>query len=154
MVDYLTHEYFMEEALKEAEIARLMGEVPVGAIIVKDNKIIARAHNLRETLNDPTAHAEIIVIKKAAEILQNWRLTGSSLYVTLEPCPMCAGAIIQSRIRNLYIGTFDDVAGCCGSVFNLMENEYLNTHINIKWMYDNRCSEILSDFFKERRFKR
>lgn len=154
MVDYLIHEHFMGEALKEAEKALSLGEVPVGAIIVKDNKIIARAHNLRETLNDPTAHAEIIAIKKASETLQNWRLTGCSLYVTLEPCPMCSGAIIQCRIRNVYIGTFDDKVGCCGSVFNLMNNEYLNTHINIKWMYDNKCSEILSDFFKQKRFKR
>ncbi|CAM3020976.1 tRNA adenosine(34) deaminase TadA [Hathewaya histolytica] len=154
MVDYLTHEYFMLEALKEAEKAKSFDEVPVGAIIVKDGKIIARAHNLRETLNDPTAHAEVLAIRKASEVLNNWRLIGCSLYVTLEPCPMCAGAIIQSRISNLYIGAFDGTTGCCGSVCNITQNEYLNTFINTKWMYNNKCSEILSDFFKKKRMKR
>lgn len=144
-------ETFMNEALKEAKKALSLNEVPVGAVIVKDGKIIARAHNLRETLNDPTAHAEIIVIKKASEILQSWRLTECSLYVTLEPCPMCAGAILQSRIGKVYIGTFDANTGACGSVINLIQNDNLNQWVDLKWMYDQKCSDILVNFFKGKR---
>lgn len=142
---------FMEKALEEARIAEYLNEVPVGAIIVKDGEIIASAHNLRETLKDPTAHAEVIAIKKAAEILNNWRLNECEMYVTLEPCPMCAGAILQSRIRKLYIGTFDPVAGSCGSNINIVQNEALNSFIEVNWMYDERCSDIIMDFFKKRR---
>jgi tRNA(adenine34) deaminase len=143
--------YFMDEALTEAKKALCIKEVPVGAVIVKDNKIIARAYNLRETLNDPTAHAEIIAIKKASEILYSWRLTDCSMYVTLEPCPMCAGAIVQSRISKLYIGTFDPKAGACGSVMNVVQNDNLNHWVDVKWIYDERCSNILVDFFKRKR---
>lgn len=143
--------FFIDEALKEAEKASKINEVPVGALIVKDNKIIARAYNLRETLNDPTAHAEIITIKKASEVLKSWRLTGCSMYVTLEPCPMCAGAIVQSRISKVYIGTFDPKAGACGSVMNVLQNDNLNHWVDVKWMYDQRCSNILIDFFKKKR---
>jgi tRNA(adenine34) deaminase len=141
----------MDEALAQAEIALELKEVPVGAVIVKDGKVIARAYNLRETLKDPTAHAEIIAIKKASEMLQNWRLTGCDMYVTLEPCPMCAGAIAQARIKNLYIGTFDQDSGACGSVINIVQNDYLNYGTNIFWTYDNRCSNIITEFFKMRR---
>lgn len=142
---------FMFEAIYEAKRSILLKEVPVGAVIVKENKIIARAHNLRETLKDPTAHAEILAIKKASEALQSWRLSGCSMYVTLEPCPMCAGAILQSRISNLYIGTFDPTAGACGSVINILQNDLLNHWTNIHWVYDEDCSNILVDFFKKRR---
>lgn len=144
-------ENFIEIALKEAQIARELDEVPVGAVIVKAGKVIATAHNLREKLKDPTAHAEILAIKKACELLGDWRLTECEMYVTLEPCPMCTGAIIQSRIKKLYIGTFDPITGCCGSVINLIQNEYLNTMIDIKWLYDEKCSDILTNFFKNRR---
>lgn len=142
---------FMEKALEEARIAEYLNEVPVGAVIVKEGEIIASAHNLRETLKDPTAHAEVIAIKKASEILNNWRLNECEMYVTLEPCPMCAGAILQSRIRKLYIGTFDPVAGSCGSNINIVQNEALNSFIEVNWMYDERCSDIIMDFFKKRR---
>lgn len=142
---------FMFEAIYEARRSILLKEVPVGAVIVKENKIIARAYNLRETLRDPTAHAEILAIRKASEALQSWRLSGCSMYVTLEPCPMCAGAILQSRISNLYIGTFDSTAGACGSVINILQNDSLNHWTNIHWVYNEDCSNILVDFFKKRR---
>lgn len=142
---------FMRIALEEARKAERLNEVPVGAVIVKNNQIISAAHNLREMLKDPTAHAEMLAIKKASEFLNDWRLNQCEMYVTLEPCPMCAGAIIQSRIRKLYIGTFDPVAGCCGSVINVVQNHYLNTAIDVQWAYDEKCSNILQNFFKNRR---
>jgi tRNA(adenine34) deaminase len=144
---------FMKDALDQATIALELKEVPVGAVVVKDNTVIARAFNLRETTGDPTAHAEILAIKRAAEFIGSWRLTGCSLYVTLEPCPMCAGAIVQSRISKLYIGTFDPKAGACGSVMNIVQNESLNHYVNVHWMYDENCSSILTEFFKEKRSK-
>ncbi|ABK61546.1 MULTISPECIES: nucleoside deaminase [Clostridium] len=142
---------FMEIALDEAKIAALKDEVPVGAVIVKNGEVIASAHNLRETLNDPTAHAEILAIKKASSILKNWRLNECEMYVTLEPCPMCSGAILQSRIRKLYIGTIDPSMGCCGSVVDLVQNRYLKTALDIKWFNDDRCSSILTNFFRSKR---
>lgn len=142
---------FMKIALEEAKIAEKLDEVPVGAVIVKDNKVIATAHNLREILKDPTAHAEVLAIKKASEVLNDWRLSGCEMYVTLEPCPMCAGAIVQARIRKIYIGTFDPVAGCCGSVIDVTQNRYLNTALDVEWTYDEECSNILQEFFKKRR---
>ncbi|KZL88427.1 nucleoside deaminase [Clostridium magnum] len=145
------HKSFMLEAIHEAKKSLILKEVPVGAVIVKEDKIIARAHNLRETQKDPTAHAEILAIKKASEVIENWRLSGCSMYVTLEPCPMCAGAILQSRISNLYIGTFDPTAGACGSVVNILQNDSLNHWTNIHWAYNEDCSNILVDFFKKRR---
>lgn len=144
-------EVYIKEALREAEKAKEIGEIPVGAIIVKDNKILARAHNLKEILNDCTAHAEILAIKKASLILKNWRLQGCEMYVTLEPCPMCASAIAAARIRKIYIGTFDSTIGACGSVVNLLQNQYLNYNVDVKWLYSEACSKIITDFFKERR---
>ena len=144
-------EEFIAEALREAERSLLLDEVPVGAVIVKDNKIIARTHNLRETLQDATAHAEVLAIKKACEVLGSWRLTECDMYVTLEPCPMCAGAILQSRIRKLYIGAFDPRAGACGSVINLLQNDGLNHWIEINWLYNEECSNLLTNFFKNKR---
>lgn len=141
----------MQEAIRQAEKSFLLKEVPVGAVIVRDEKVIARAYNLRETLNDPTAHAEILAIKKASEVLQSWRLAGCSMYVTLEPCPMCAGAILQARISNLYIGTFDPTAGACGSVINVLQNNALNHWTSIHWTYNEECSNMLMNFFKSRR---
>jgi tRNA(adenine34) deaminase len=144
-------EYFMEEALKEAERALQLKEVPVGAVIVKNDTIIARAHNLKETLNDPTAHAEILAIREACRVLNNWRLTGCEVYVTLEPCAMCASAIGQARIKKLYIGTFDPTAGGCGSVVDIVGNSRLRYNMDIRWMYSEECSNILKGFFKGKR---
>ena len=117
---------FMKEALKEAKKAYKKLEVPVGCVIVKDGKIIARAHNLKETKYDTTKHAEILAIQKASKKLESWRLIDCDMYVTLEPCPMCAGAIIQSRIKNLYYGACDEKTGAVGSVLNLMEDFKFN----------------------------
>lgn len=147
----LAMEDFMREVLKEAYKALNSNEIPVGAIVVKENKIIARAHNLKEALKDPTAHAEILAIKKACEAINNWRLTGCSMYVTLEPCTMCASAIAQARISRLYIGTFDSSSGACGSVVNVLDNPYLNYKVQINWLYNEDCSKILSEFFKIKR---
>lgn len=148
------YDKFMEEALKEAHVSLVMNEVPVGAVIVKDEKIISRGHNLRETLKDPSAHAEMIAIRKACEAVGDWRLNGCELYVTLEPCPMCAGAILQSRISRVFIGTFDPEAGACGSVINVVQNDNLHAAADVRWIYDERCSRILEDFFKNRRKKK
>ncbi|MBE6067275.1 MAG: nucleoside deaminase [Clostridium lundense] len=142
---------FMKIALKEAMVSEKMNEIPVGAVIVKDNEIISVAHNLVETLKDPTAHAEVIAIKKASKALGNWRLSGCDMYVTLEPCPMCTGAIIQSRISRVYIGTFNSISGCCGSVLNIAQSEALNSIVDIKWLYDEQCSSVLTKFFKKKR---
>lgn len=144
-------EEFLEEALKEAKKALLLEEVPVGAVIVREGKIIGKGHNLRESLKDPTAHAEIIAIRQAADYLNDWRLTNCEMYVTLEPCPMCAGAIAQSRIKRVYIGTFDPKAGACGSIMNVVQNEALNHYVDLKWLYDEACSKLLTDFFIKRR---
>ncbi|QAA30300.1 nucleoside deaminase [Clostridium manihotivorum] len=144
---------FMEEAVKEAVIAKELGEVPVGAVIVKNDVIIGRGHNLRETNNSPLAHAEILAIEEACKNIDSWRLNGCELYVTLEPCVMCAGAIIQSRISKLHIGTFDPSGGACGSVIDLVQNRNLSFFVDVTWCYDERCSTIITDFFKERRKK-
>ncbi|GAA0680755.1 nucleoside deaminase [Clostridium cadaveris] len=142
---------YMEEALKEARKAKEKGEVPVGAVIVKDGEIIARAHNLKEERKSALCHAEILVIEEATKVIGDWRLNGCIMYVTLEPCPMCAGAILQSRISEINIGTFDPTAGACGSVINVIENPYLNSSIKVNWIYSDECSEILTEFFKARR---
>jgi len=142
---------FINEAVNEAYLAFDMDEVPVGAVIVKDNKIISKAHNIKESSKDVTCHAEILAIRKASRIIGNWRLDGCSMYVTLEPCPMCAGAIVQSRIKHLYIGTFNPTCGACGSIINIVQNRRLNTFIHVNWIYDEDCSSILEKFFKIRR---
>lgn len=144
---------FMEIAILEARKAELIGEIPVGAVIIKNNEIISTAFNKRECLNSPTAHAEILAIEKAAKKLGNWRLNGCEMYVTLEPCPMCAGAILQSRLSKLHIGTFDQTSGACGSVINLMDNPNLNRFVHVKWEYNEECSHILEEFFKRKRAK-
>ena len=143
--------FFLSKAIEEAKKAENIGEVPVGAIIVKDNEIIARGYNLKESTNDPTAHAEIMAIRKASEVLGSWRLNGCEMYVTLEPCTMCAGAIVQSRIGKLYIGTYDPRAGGCGTVFNITQSDHLNHWVDVKWLYDEECSDLLQDFFYEKR---
>lgn len=151
MVDNLNQK-FMKEALKEAKKAYDKLEVPVGAIIVKDGKVIARAHNLKETKNDTTKHAEILAIQKASKKLESWRLLDCDMYVTLEPCSMCAGAIINSRIRKIYIGTSDEKTGAAGSVLNLFEDYKFNHKVEVeKGVMKNYCEGILKDFFKELR---
>lgn len=144
-------EIYIEYALEEAEKAYRIGEVPVGAIIVKDNQIIARAHNMRENLNQSIAHAEILAINMACDKLESWRLSGCEMFVTLEPCPMCAGAILQSRIKKVYIGSSDLRSGACGSIINILQNDNFNHWVDIEWIYNQRCSEILTSFFKMKR---
>ena len=143
-------EYYMKQALKEAEKAYQKLEVPVGAIIVKNGKIIARAHNQKETKMDTTKHAEILAIQKASKKLQSWRLIDCEMYITLEPCSMCAGAIINSRIKKIYIGTMDDKTGAAGSKLNLFEDYTFNHKVEVeKNIMKEECEEILKRFFKE-----
>ncbi len=139
----------MKEALKEAKKALDIEEVPVGAVIVKDGRIIARAHNEKETKKDSTCHAEILAIKKACKKLNAWRLIDCEMYVTLEPCSMCAGALINSRIKKLYIGADDKKTGACGSVLNLLEDYKFNHKIEIeKYILKEDCEHLLKEFFK------
>jgi len=145
-------EKFMWQAIKEAQKAYDIGEVPVGAVIVKDNKIIARAYNRKETGKDTTKHAEIIAIQKASKKLGTWRLIDCEMYVTLEPCSMCAGALIQSRIKKIYIGTMDEKTGACGSVLNLLEDYKFNHQVEVERnVLKDECENILKQFFKELR---
>lgn len=145
-------EKFMKEALKEAKKAYDKLEVPVGAVIVKDGEIIARAHNLKETRFDTTNHAEIIAIQKASKKLKSWRLLDCEMYVTLEPCSMCAGAIINSRIKKIYIGANDEKTGAVGSVLNLFEDYKFNHKVEFeKGIMKEDCENILKDFFKNLR---
>lgn len=146
---------YMSEALKEAQIAYDLGEVPIGAVVVKDGEIIGRGHNLTETLKDPTAHAEMLALREAARKLGGWRLLGCSLYVTAEPCAMCAGAIVWARIETLYIGTMDPKGGGCGSVFNIPQEPRLNHYVEIETgLMQQECQDILKSFFKQLRKKK
>ena len=141
----------MLEALELAKKAYLIGEVPVGAVIVKDGKIIARSFNRRETDRNALFHAETDAVYKACEYLNSWRLCGCDLYVTLEPCAMCAGAIVNSRISNVYFGAYDKTAGCCGSVVNLFE---LKGNYRPKYfggLLEDECSKLLTEFFTNKR---
>lgn len=148
-------EKYMEEALKQAKKAYEKEEVPVGAVIVKDGKIIARAHNIKEIKQDTTKHAEIIAIQKASKKLNTWRLSGCTMYVTLEPCVMCAGAIIQSRLDKVVVGTMDEKTGACGSVLNIIEDYKFNHIVELKkGVMENECKDILQKFFKELRNKK
>ena len=143
---------YMKEALKEAKKAYEKDEIPVGAVIVKDGKIIARAHNMKEEKNDTTKHAEIIAIQKASKKINSWRLNNCEMYVTLEPCSMCAGALIQARIKKVYIGTMDKKTGACGSVLNLLEDYTFNHKVEVEnEIMKEECEKILKDFFKKLR---
>ena len=145
-------EIFMKEALKEAAKARKKDEVPIGAIIVHNNKIIAKGHNLRETKNDALGHAEIIAIRKANKKLKSWRLVDCTIYVTVEPCSMCAGAILQSRIDRIVYGTEDIKGGALGSSYNLVEQKNINHIPEIeRGVLKEECSQIIKDFFKKKR---
>jgi tRNA(adenine34) deaminase len=146
------HEIYMRAALQHAELALREDEVPVGAVIVRNERIIAAAYNQREQLRDPTAHAEMIAITQAAEAVGGWRLLECTLYVTLEPCPMCAGAILQARIPNLVYGAADPKAGAVSSLFRLLGDARLNHRTEVvPHVLDQDCGRILSDFFSQRR---
>ncbi len=145
-------EKFMKKALKEAKKAADKLEVPVGCVIVKDGKIIARAHNQKETKKDTTKHAEILAIQKASKKLEAWRLINCEMYITLEPCSMCAGAIINSRIKKVYIGTMDEKTGAAGSVLNLFKDYTFNHKVEVETgIMQAECEKILKEFFKELR---
>lgn len=147
-----THEYYMDQALKEAKKAESIDEVPIGAVIVKDDKIIARAHNLREKKQSATAHAEILAIEKACRKLKTWRLENCTLYVTLEPCPMCAGACILSRIETVVYGASDAKGGSMGSCVDLSGIKEYNHHPQIiKGIRRQECSELLKQYFRSKR---
>lgn len=150
-----TDAWFMKQALKEAQKARSKDETPVGAVIVWDGKIIARGHNEKELKKDSTLHAEMTAIRKASKKLGSWRLNECDLYVTLEPCAMCAGAMIQARIRRVFIGTADPKAGAAGSVINLLQVEKFNHKVEIRYgLLEEECSGILKDFFRELRVRK
>ena len=144
--------FYMQEALKEAALAEEFAEVPIGAVIVHDGRIVGRGHNLRETSNDPTTHAEMIAIRQAAEKLGSWRLLNCTLYVTLEPCVMCMGAIILARIPQLVYGCRDPRVGAVGSIYNFAEDERFNHKVEVReGVMQEECSIQLSSFFKKLR---
>lgn len=146
-------ENYMRIALELAKACTY--EVPVGAIIVYNDMIIGRGFNLRETLKDPTAHAEIMAIKEASQYMGGWRLENCTMYVTLEPCPMCAGGIVNSRIKRLVIGTSDPKMGCCGSVEDLVRNPKFNHRVEVTYgILEYECSKVLKGFFKDLRDKK
>ncbi|NPV27854.1 MAG: tRNA adenosine(34) deaminase TadA [Firmicutes bacterium] len=146
------HEFYMREALAEAREAYAKGEVPIGAVIVRDGEIIARAHNLKETWQDPTAHAEILVIQQAVKITKGWRLSRATLYATIEPCPMCAGAIVQARIQRLVYGSRDPKAGAAGTLLNLVQFPGFNHQVEvIGGVLEEECGRIMSEFFRRLR---
>ena len=146
MVNY--HEHFMKQALKEAKKAERLGEVPIGCVIVQNDKIIARGYNRRNTDKSTLSHAEMIAIRKASKKLGDWRLEDCSLYVTLEPCQMCSGAIVQARIKQVVMGAMNEKAGCAGSVLNILENPSFNHQVLVeKGVLQEECTEILQLFF-------
>ncbi|MCH4362708.1 tRNA adenosine(34) deaminase TadA [Staphylococcus haemolyticus] len=148
-------EYYMKLAIEEAKKAQKLGEVPIGAIIVKNNEVIASAHNLRETAQLPTAHAEHIAIERASKVVGSWRLEECRLYVTLEPCVMCAGAIVMSRIPKVVYGATDPKGGCSGSLMNLLEESRFNHRAEIvKGVLEQECGDLLRNFFRELRLKK
>ena len=148
----MTDEEAMAMALSEAAVAAAEGEVPVGAIVVASDQVMSRAHNQRERLSDPTAHAEVLALRAAASRLGTWRLSTVTLYVTLEPCPMCAGALLAARVSRLVFGASDPKAGACGSLYNLCVDPRLNHEIDITpGVLDEQASRLLSDFFSDRR---
>lgn len=152
MTKYTREEKFMKEAIKEAKKAAAKGEVPIGCVIVMDDKIIGRGYNRRKTDHTTLAHAEIYAIKKACKAVGDWRLDNAEMYVTLEPCQMCSGAIIQGRIKKLYIGAMNPKAGCAGSLINIFEVPGFNHYVEITYdVLKDQCSEMLTDFFKDLR---
>jgi tRNA(adenine34) deaminase len=147
-----TDQKYMELALKEAKKAAAIDEVPIGAVIVRDGKIIARGHNLREKTSDPTAHAEIVAIRKACKKAKSWRLEGSTIYVTVEPCAMCAGTILWSRIERVVYGAKDLKGGALGTTFDLYQVNNLNHYPDVtSGIMEEECSEIIKKYFKSKR---
>jgi tRNA(adenine34) deaminase len=143
---------FMQMALEQARLAPARGEVPIGAVLVLDGQVLAQVHNFREMWQDPTAHAEVVAIREAATRLGTWRLTDTALYVTVEPCSMCAGAIIQSRISRLVFGARDPKAGACGSVFNLPDERRLNHRVQVVGgVMEQESQELMQTFFRNLR---
>ena len=146
------HDHWMRLALDQAQAALEEEEVPVGAVVVHQERVIAEAYNQRESLNDPTAHAEMIAITQAAEVMGSWRLTDCTLYVTLEPCPMCAGAIVQARLPLVIFGATDPKAGACQSLYAITNDERLNHRsIVLNGVLESECRGILQDFFQQQR---
>jgi len=144
------HEFFMQMAYKEAEKAWDAGEIPVGAIVVHEEEVIGKGYNQRELLKDPTAHAEMIAISSAAEYLNDWRLENCTLYVTLEPCPMCTGAILNARVPKVVFGAYDEEAGMCGSIDNLCDQNLLNhKSVVIGGVLEEQCEILLKSFFNK-----
>lgn len=144
--------FFMTLALDEARAALASGDIPVGAVVIHEGEVIGRGHNAREALGDPTAHAEMTALTRAAETLGRWRLSGCTLYVTLEPCPMCAGAILQCRLSRLVFGAFDPRAGCCGSLYDLLSDRRFPVRVaGCGGLLAEEASRLLSDFFLSRR---
>jgi tRNA(adenine34) deaminase len=145
---------YMKLALEQAGIAEENGDVPIGAVIVKDGQIIAKAYNQREQLQDPTAHAEIIALTQAAAALENWHLNGCTIYVTLEPCPMCAGALVLARMDRLVYACDDPKTGACGSLYNIVRDDRLNHRLEVtSGVLAAECGAILQNFFQHRRVK-
>ena len=143
----------MKLALEEAAKAARQGEVPIGAVLVKEGVIVAADHNRREQLGDATAHAELLVIRQAGRLLGGWRLSGTTLYVTLEPCPMCAGALVQARVDRLVYGAADPKGGAAGTLYNIVRDERLNHRLSVTaGILENECASLLQDFFRSRRF--
>lgn len=149
------NEIYMKEALKQAKKAAAMGEAPIGAVIVQNDRVISRGYNKREIKKNALMHAEIIAVDRACKRLGGWRLPGCDMYVTLEPCPMCAGAIINSRIENLYFGAYDPKSGCCGSSTDLFKPGLFNHTVNVSGGFmKEECGEIISSFFRGLRNKK
>lgn len=146
----MNDEYYMKEALKEAKKAYEKDEVPIGAVMVRNDKIIARGYNKRNTMKNPLYHAEIEIINEASKEVNDWRLEDCTLYVTVEPCPMCAGAIVQARIPRVVFGTRNKKAGCAGSVLDVLNEPMLNHQVDVtEGVLEYECSEIMSSFFRE-----
>lgn len=153
--DEFSDEYYMKEAIKEAKKAEVLAEVPIGAIIVMDGRIISRAHNLRENKQSAVAHAELLAIEQACKETGSWRLTNATLYVTLEPCAMCSGAIILSRVDRVVYGAADPKGGCAGTFMNLLQDERFNHQSEVtSGVLEAECGQLLSDFFRQLREKR
>jgi tRNA(adenine34) deaminase len=149
------NERYMRQAIEQAKIAEENGDVPIGAVIVYQNQIIGKAYNQREQLNDPTAHAEIIALTQAAAAMESWRLNGCTIYVTLEPCPMCAGALVLARLDRLVYGCDDPKTGACKSLYNIVQDERLNHRLEVtSGVLAEDCSKLLQDFFQRRRIEK
>ena len=154
-IDVFSDEYYMKEAIKEAKKAEALAEVPIGAIVVIDGKIISRAYNLRESKQSAVAHAEILAIEQACQETGSWRLENAVLYVTLEPCAMCSGAIILSRVKRVVYGAQDPKGGCAGTFMNLLQDDRFNHQSEVtSGVLEEECGQLLSDFFRKLRERR